>query len=318
MDRRIVAGVAFVALAVALAACGGGGGGSKTATASPRAGASPATTGTSASGPETGSGTSTVPGLTPLPGTPGSGVPTLTSEQATLTSGIDPGIGGGDPNASPVVVSTIPPVKSKGTPVADSTEIAPAQAEAAGVTLLLDLDASTPGIQATRTVNAGDTLRVAVVITNAPAHQNGFGGVAALDFEIGYDHTKIIAPTISGGPPTARNPLLNVDALGGAAAAWDCLPAPEGDLDDPGGTNGDGKPDTGQAFLSCFTTTSNLMSGTIVLATIEFVAVAPGTVSLNFNSVDVGDALGQIFAYCGDHPANGTVVPCTGATLTVK
>lgn len=294
-----------------LAACGGGGD-DKSATPSPRAGSSPARTGTSSSG------TGTVPGLTRLPGTPAAGAPTLTDAQATLTSDIDPGIVGGDPNASPVVISTIPAVKTKGPPVADSTDVAPAQVEAAGVSMLLDLDASTPGIQATRSVNAGDTFRVAVVITNAPAHQGGFGGIDALDFELGYDHTKIIAPTISGGPPTARNPMLNVDGLGGAMAGWDCLPAPEGDLDEPGGTDGDGKPETGQAFLSCFTTIPSSTSGTTVLATIEFVAVATGSISLDFTSVDVGDAGGQIYAYCGDNPAGSTVVPCAGAMLTVK
>ncbi len=302
MNRRIVAAAASVPLAAALAACGGASKtpatpvGNETATATSRAGGSTAASGTSA--------------------TPG--VPTLTGQQATLTAGVDPGLAGGDPNAAPAVISTIPAVKSKGTPVVDSMAVAPPNVDAGGVSMLLDLDASTPGIQATRSVNVGDTFRVAVVVTNAPPYQNGLGGIDALDFEVDYDRTKVVAPTIAGGPPTDRNPRLNADDLGGATAGWLCLPAPEGDLDDPGGTNGDGKPDTGQAFLSCFTPSPNTASGTSVLATIEFIAVASGTLNLGIASADVSDAIGQLYAYCGDSPGNGTVVPCTGATLTVK
>jgi len=104
--------------------------------------------------------------------------------------------------------------------------------------------------------------------------------------------------------------------LGGAASNWDCLPAPEGDLDDPGGIDGDGVPNTGEAFLSCFST-AGTTGGTVVLGVITFQAIASGSVNVALTHASVGDLVGVEIATCpGDTgPAK---VPCNGGALTVN
>jgi hypothetical protein len=183
--------------------------------------------------------------------------------------------------------------------------------------LIVDADASAAGIQPARVVDAGDTFQVAVVLAAAPSFDGTRGGVASFNLELDYDRTKIVAPTIAGGPTTQRNPRPNVAALGGDAAGWGCEPAPEGDLYDPGGTEGDGDPATGQAFLSCFMTGPSPASGDIVLATVTFVAVAPGDGALTLSHVAVADSAGVEFAHCPGDPA-GPAVPCEAAALTVR
>src|SRR5204863_856860 len=108
--------------------------------------------------------------------------------------------------------------------------------------------------------------------------------------------TKIVAPTYSGGLPTNRNPRLNVADLGGDSVGWQCIPAPEGDLDDPGGISGDGDPNTGQAFLSCYTSGLGPASGTLVVATITFTAIASGSTELKLTDVAAADTVAIEFA----------------------
>jgi hypothetical protein len=228
-------------------------------------------------------------------------------------------VAGGDPNATPRVISAMPAVSPRPgtTPRIDPTAIAAPQPALGRLRLIVDTDASALGIQPSRDVNPGDTFRVAVVLAGAPPFDGVGGGVASFNLELDYDRTKIVAPTIVGGPTTQRNPRLDVDALGGDAAGWGCEPASEGDLDDAGGTNGDGNPATGQAFLSCFMTGPSRASGDLVLATVTFLAVAPGDSALSLSHVAVADSAGVEFAHCPGGDA-APAVPCEDGSVTVR
>ena len=234
----------------------------------------------------------------------------------TIAAGLPGGgdVSGGDPSGAQHIVVPVPAVTPDAgtTPITDPTTIAPPAAPPGDIAFIVDADATIEGVQAARTVHVGDVIRVGVIIANVPSDE----GVSAFNFIVNYDKTKLVAPTISGGPSSDRNPDLNIDALGGAGANWSCLPAPEGDLDDPGGAAGDGNPATGQALLSCFTIGGGQGStGTIVLATIEFYVIAKGKTELKLSSVVAGDSTGTAFAGCD--AASGPLVACTSATITV-
>jgi hypothetical protein len=311
--------------ALAFAACGGSGSTARTAnvntpstvaTAPSRPAGSTASASSSSSTappavtPATGSAAASVTASdagTPLPAA------TPSAAEATLTAGLDGEITGGDSSEPPHVVSTVPPPPPGTTPAVDPTNVAPPQPAGDQLEFLVDVDASTPGIQSSRDIKPGDVFRVAVVLANAPSDDDG--RIAAFNFTLAYDKTKIVAPSISGGASTARNPAPNLDALGGADG-WLCLPAPEGDLDDPGGIEGDGDPVTGQAFLSCFTTGANGGTGTIVLATVEFQAVAAGTSDLRLGDVTVGNTTLEL-AHCEGDGAT-PAVPCVAGSVAVQ
>jgi hypothetical protein len=67
------------------------------------------------------------------------------------------------------------------TPSVDPTEIAPPDVPTADLALIVDMDASKPGIQSSRDLNPGDVFRVAVVVVGAPAYNNNMGGIAAFN-----------------------------------------------------------------------------------------------------------------------------------------
>lgn len=257
---------------------------------------------------------------TPIPGATNGpdvvpGVPTVSSRDATIGASVPPETYGGDPNDPPHVVSTIPAPPSGGTPHVDSRTIAPPNPPNNTLSVLIDMDASTPGIQSSRDVNVGDIIRVGIVVVNSPPFENDLGGLSALNFHANYDRTKIVAPTLEGGSSTDRNPDLNTEGLGGDAAQFTCLPAAQGDLDDPNSLNGDGDPSTGQAFLSCFSPHLGYQGGNIVVATIEFHAVAAGTSQISLSNLEISDAIGLGF-YC-DGDLNDPTVPCPPSTITV-
>ncbi len=320
---RIAVAALFVMAAGLAVACGGGKGNEEqtqtaegTSAAAPSASATRGTPSPGASGtPGTAAaGSATAPA--PTGGTPAPGA-TAPAADATFTAGGDPRIVGGDPNAPQQVVATIPAPPPGVTPAVDPTEIAPPNPPSNDLQLYVDLDASQPGIQSSRTVNVGDVFRVAVVAVNVPAYTGSVGGLAAFNFIVEYDKTKVVAPTIENGPSVSRNPALNVAALGGEEAQWSCLPAPEGDLDDPGGIEGDGNPATGQALLSCFTPATGHASGTLVLGVVEFHAVAAGSSNLHLTFVELDDVGFDPFAIC--HVTNRSPdVPCNDASVTVE
>ncbi len=314
----ITAATAMMALAAVTGACGGGG--SKSATPSGSA-TGAASTASNKTGTPAASGTAR--SATPTPTT----VPTVSAADADATNAASlatdtalagQDIRGGDPNATPEIVSTIPPVQPRSgtTPVVDSTQIAPPNPDSSEVAFFVDMDASTPGIQSSRDVNPGDVFQVGIDLVGVPPVQNNIGGLNSFNFTLNYDKTKIVAPTYSGGLATNRNPKLNLPALGGETAGWQCLPGPEGDLDDPGGISGDAKPETGQAFLSCFKSDAP-SSGTLVLATISFTAVASGSTQLTLKDVAAADGLATEFAHCPGDDINA-IVPCAAGNVNVK
>jgi len=319
VKRIYMAAALTMAAAAVFVACGGGGGKDKTATPEAKR---------TISGPDTGPGGSPAATTSGTPRATATPEPTLSAadasgtaaaENLTATAEVGQDITGGDTNATPEVVSTIPAVQPKPgtTPVIDPTQIAPPNVSTADLSLVVDMDASTPGIQSSRDVNPGDVFQVGIVLTNIPPNQNNIGGIAAFNFQLNYDKTKIVAPTYAGGPGTDRNPRLNLADLGGPDAGWQCLVAAEGDLDDPGGLGGDGKPETGEAYLGCFSGTGTTASGTIVLATVSFTAIAKGSTQLTLSDVAVADGVAVEFAHCAGDDANA-VVPCEAGAANVQ
>jgi len=72
----------------------------------------------------------------------------------------------------------------------------------------------------------------------------------------------------------------------------------EPDLEDPIGIFGDGIPETGEAFLSCFTVGRATQSGDKVLGVVEFYAIDDGESDLELFDVHLGDGLPIIWANC--------------------
>jgi hypothetical protein len=190
----------------------------------------------------------------------------------------------------------------------DPTTIAPPDPTVAGLQILVDADASRPGIQATRTVKRGDVFRAAVVAANANED------IAAFNFFVDYDRLKAVAPSYVGGAATDRNPDLDEGSLG---TGWSCIPTPEGDVDDPPGINGDGDPETGRALLSCFNTAASV-TGTLVLGVIEFRAVDSGELSLELGAVALGNSVGETVGQCGADSPGRPAIPCVSAVVTVQ
>jgi hypothetical protein len=256
-------------------------------------------------------------------------LPTPSDEERAQYDGIvsdpeyDPSadVTGGDVNAPPEVLNDLPEPPPGAT--IDPQSIAATNSGAGGIEFILDLSASEPGIQSSRTIDVGDVIRVGVVIPNIPAFNGGEGGLAAFNFVVKYDRNVVVAPTIINGSSLARNPDINEGGLGGDAPGWSCLPpAPEGDIDDPGSfAPGDGDPSTGQAVVSCFGPGGGYASGELVIATIQFQAVGSGTTTLEFDSFALGnaifDAVATAHGSCEDG-SSAPVIPCRSATLTVN
>jgi hypothetical protein len=266
-----------------------------------------------------GAGDAGNPGRTAAPVTPGASRTDATAPaiEKTAAAEIDPSTTGGNPGDAPRIISTIPAPPDGATPSIDPDTIAEVEAPDHQLRIVIDMNASEPGIQRERTVKRGDRFKVGVVVFNAPPFSNNIGGISNLEFKIRYDRRVILAPTYEGGPATARNPRLNVEGLATEGATWQCLPAPEGDLEDPIGIFGDGLPETGEAFLSCFTIGRATQSGDKVLGVVEFYAIDEGESDLQLFGVSLGDGLPIIWANCeGDllEPQ----VPCDPGSVKVE
>lgn len=308
---RAAVAVFGIALLVTMTACSDDGGdpapdgtppAEVTSAASARAG-SPASSPPAASRSGTaGAGTPAPDGPTPANGAPAS------DAEATLAAGLGGEIAGGDPNDPRAPVAPIPTPPPGVTPAVDPTTIAPPAPADAIYQLVVDLDPAAPGVQTTRTASVGDRIRAAVVLANIPSGST----VAAFNFEVRYDRAVVVAPSYTGGSSTERNPDLVP-----TAGSWLCIPAPEGDMDDPGGLDGDGNPSTGQAFLSCFAP-DGALEGTQVLGIIEFVATGPGTTQLQPAALAVGNSFSIAIGRCEGDGGDGPVIPCPAATLTIQ
>jgi hypothetical protein len=230
------------------------------------------------------------------------------SFESTFAAEAGEDVVGGDPSDPRELVGDVP-TPPPGASI-DSGEVALPDETDDGVQIVVDMDAALPGVQSSRTLSIGDVFRVAIVVTNVPSD-----GVSAFNFFLDYDRTKIVAPSYTGGSSTDRNPDLHNATLGDG---WACLPAPEGDLDDPGGIEGDGDPATGRALLSCFNP-EGATSGTVVVSTVEFYAVAGGESSLTLSGVAMGGGPGIIeFGRCEGDITLGPVIPCVTGSVTVQ
>jgi hypothetical protein len=220
----------------------------------------------------------------------------------------------GPSQETPMATATLTAPASPGDPAAPVT---PSPAATAGAplpetALLIDVDVGVAGVQETIEVNAGAALDVAVVLDGVPADA---GGVSGFAFVLQYDRRVLVAETLFDAPSIDANPDLNQEALGPGGAAWECVPAPEGDLDDPGGIAGDGNASSGQAFLSCFASDGAAPGASLVLAHVHFTAVATGESVLRLSSATVADASGREFAGC---ESEAPPARCGAATVTVR
>lgn len=243
--------------------------------------------------------------------------PTASALERTVAAEIDPSTTGGNPGDAPRIISTIPAPPEGSTPSIDPDTIAEVEAPDGELRFVIDMNASEPGIQRERTVKRGDRFKVGVVVFNAPPFSNNIGGISNVEFKIRYDRRVIVAPTYEGGPATARNPRLNVEGLATEGATWQCLPAPEGDLEDPVGIYGDGLPETGEAFLSCFTIGRATQSGDKVLGVVEFYAIDDGESALELFDLHVGDGLSIIWGNCEGDMLEPQA-PCEPGSVTVE
>ena len=279
--------------------------------ANPAAASAPADATVPATPDPTGEGQPQPPGAV-IAGTVEAGHDPVLQADATLTAAEndnDASFGGGDPTKPQNYVGDVPDPPSGAS--IDARTIAAPNPPNNDLQVMIDLDASTPGIQSTRDVKVGDVIRVGVVVVNAPS-------VTALGFDLDYDKTEMVAPTIINGASTDRNPDLNLGALGGASAGWLCAPTPEGDRDDAPAANGDGDPSTGQAFLDCFTPAAGHQGGTIVLATIEFRVTAKGTSTLSLAQLSLWDDSITQYGRCDGDPGDSSAIPCRTATLSAS
>jgi len=253
-------------------------------------------------------GASPIGGVTSTPDPDADPIESLApADQTAIAADIE----GGDPNLDPVLVATAPAVA---TGSSDPDTIAEPSGPPSGIRFLIDLNASAAGIQSSRDISVGDTIRVAIVAANTPLGSAN-GGMSAVQFTVNYETAKLFSPTISGGPSTDRNPALSVSTLG-EGLPWQCLPAAEGDKDVEGGIDGDGNPANGEAFLSCFEIERGIAEGTFVIGIIEFQALASGTVDLTLTDTLAVDFLGLSIAACSFNES--PVVPCDGATLNIR
>jgi hypothetical protein len=338
---------ALCAVLALLAACGGGGddddNGDETPTATRASGTrtgtatsgTPGASGTGAADGSPGAGGTAAAQSTPAPGTtaaaqattqsetgatpgsgedPGSGpaiegAPTPTDAERQLNSGegIDPEQSGGNIDDPPRIVTDLPDPPAGAS--IDPNTIADPNVSTGGIEFIIDTNASQPGIQSSRDINVGDVINVAIVTTNVPGT-----GLSSFNFVLDYDITKIVAPTINGGSSLARNPNANESGLG-LTSGWVCSPpGPEGDRDEPGLVSGDGDPATGEAFISCYSTAAPSAMGTVVLATVQFQAVASGTTTLSLSETQTSEGSFNALAGCDLEP----IVPCRTATITVN
>jgi hypothetical protein len=320
-----------------LVACGGGGDdddgdGTSTPSGTRTSRSATARTGTAAAGTAT-------PAATPEPGTTAAAVATSVAEGTPAPPGFQPAEG----EPPPTDGEQPPPSSAGGTPLprgqatdAEATLAAelgenvtegqtnepepPPGASVdpptlgspdppGGFAVHIDLNASEPGIQTSRDIAVGDVIRVAVVIAD---YDHDIG---ALNFVLKYDKSRLFAPTITGGPPGDRNPDFN-QSLGGALTCFP--PAAVGDLGDQ--DLGDSDPNTGEAFLSCFTgdPATAASGGSVVLATVEFHATSPGSSELSLVDFAIAEAPPALSETGSCNPVIDVPVDCRTATVTVR
>jgi hypothetical protein len=183
---------------------------------------------------------------------------------------------------------------------------APSAIGSSSVTITVDADPNTPGVQAGRNVLGLSTFYVDVLIGSV-------SDLEAFNFELVYDQTVISAPTITTGPDTDRNPDAEQTFLSSTGRTWACSPpAPSGDIDP--------SPTVGAAFLSCYSTGAsagpNVGLTETLLARVEFNAVALGSSSLTLRNVNVFKQGGVETGSC--NPTVITPAICTGASITVS
>jgi hypothetical protein len=169
-----------------------------------------------------------------------------------------------------------------------------------GVSLSIDADPGTPGIQESRTVGSS-TFTVDIVVQDLPRPMGVF------QFSVIYDQTVMNAPTLGAPiPPLDRNPDANQEYLNAGGSDFNCVAA-SGDRDpDPG---------IGAAMLTCETLPGPGASGDGVLATLTFHAVSAGSSDLGITSAVLGDRSAAEISTC--NPVIAHPMLCYDASITL-
>jgi hypothetical protein len=161
------------------------------------------------------------------------------------------------------------------------------------MSLSVDMDPDTPGIQSSREVAPGAAFAVDVVAEGIPADHP----VGAFQFDLVYDDTVIVAPEVADeGTALDDNPDANQDALG--PEGWNCsvfgVAFPQGDKDTETG------PGHGRAFIACLSASGPFKAtGTVTLATVRFnVTASAGQSDLTLENAVVGDDGGTEIGSC--------------------
>jgi hypothetical protein len=178
------------------------------------------------------------------------------------------------------------------------------------VSLAVDCDVTTAGVQSHCAAPVGEPLEVGVVLANVSGRDLLIG---AADFLLDYGDGSLLPPSPTDGSAFDGNPDFN-DALFGPT--WDCLPLPTPHW--VNGSNGDSG-----ALLSCFVTQHGTMlelaaGEEAVFGTVHFDAPSGyGEQALEFVFAHISDDLFDTLGSCTDPGGSFRPMPCAGATVGV-
>lgn len=179
------------------------------------------------------------------------------------------------------------------------------------ISLAVDADPATPGVQAHRTVAPGESFALAVVLDGVPPSV----AVGGFHFQLTYDDTLVTAPEVADdGTALDDNPDANEEVLG--ERGWDCsilgTTFPTGDREPAGG------PGQGQAFIACINPFgAQPVTGELTLATVRLVAGdAEGETDLSLGPAQVLTGEGIEMGSCG--PVIDIEADCGSATIAIS
>jgi hypothetical protein len=164
--------------------------------------------------------------------------------------------------------------------------------------LQLDMDAATPGVQASLSVSGPQDINIDVVLGD------NAGSLGAFNFSLVYDDTRLIPLASSGG--LNGNPDFNETALG---STWNCdLAGSSPDIDPVSG------PGHGVAFLACFTTGGSTIASATVIATLRLHVAASGVSTITIRDAHFAHSDTTDIGTC-DAIVGGSMA-CSGGAVT--
>jgi hypothetical protein len=172
-----------------------------------------------------------------------------------------------------------------------------------GATIRVDADPATPGVQTVRTTGVGS---VTVDIVGA-----GLGDVSAFNFDLEYNPSIFLGPTIATGSTLDRNPDANQSFLQSSGRAFQCSPPNPGGAVSSAGLMA--------ARISCVSTGdmagADTAAGSVLASVTLNVVGNPGSGSgLTLKNVNVFNRDVQEIASCA--PVVAMSATCAGASIS--